>query len=849
MLRTTLLVVSCCAATVSAQHRSFFDAPVLAPGQLLDTEMVFDVDHDGDLDAVAFRNLANAAIAPDYAVLRNDAGTAWTMLPVATLSAGTGGLFAHADLDGDGWQDLVFSTTSSHALGYGIEIHWGQPGATFGMPTHIALGNTAVHLFRGRGNADAIDDLLVMHYDAAVQPTVRWLLGDPSRTLAAGISAAAVFTPEATVADVDGDSLDDVLVVGGSPSTFGVVRTTPAGFVLSASSPLPSGAFALQVVAIDLDGDGDDDAIVPASMGTTNVLLGFANLGAGQFVPGAPLTPTGLSSGTLYVGDWDHDGLQDLVNRSANTGLPGTFNHQLDVLRNTGGTFELRYGWRIGDSAATAVDGAGLYDVDGDGNLDLVDGRAIYFGTGTFADPHRGAVLELADWDDDGDLDQLHGTWRNDGRGTFASHPMPFPQQPPGSSFGAFAVADLDGDGLHDYLATRFVAMAPYAAPTFVAMRLLREQADGTIVDAGPAAAAGAQIDTGGVFTDADGDSDLDFVDAAGIWLNDGSGFFANTGAGFGGWVPIAAGDVDGDLDDDLLARFESGTGLALLYRTGPATYVASVLYAPSSTLSSDVPALLADLDDDGDLDVAGYRRDASNAVATLVFANVGGVFAQALTLPQVGTLSAGDVDGDGKTDLAIAAGAVDVLRRTGPGLSYEAPVRFALFPSYGDSYHLADIDQDGDADLCGPDTVTSRAFDGLAAGHRRQYGDGGPGTGQRRPILSLTGPIRSTLQPDIRLRSAVGGSVAFLLVGTGEANVPSPFLPGVTAYIAGLDLILGYGLGGTLGAAGAGGVDIAVPIPAGLGGTQLFLEFLVFDAGAPTAWSFSNGCELYVGG
>jgi hypothetical protein len=162
--------------------------------------------------------------------------------------------------------------------------------------------------------------------------------------------------------------------------------------------------------------------------------------------------------------------------------------------------------------------------------------------------------------------------------------------------------------------------------------------------------------------------------------------------------------------------------------------------------------------------------------------------------------------------------------------------------------HSFADIDQDGDLDLCGWKTVRNRTFEGATAGFHRQYGNGSAGTGGRRPLLSVTGTVRAGLTPSIRLCNVPGATVGVLLVGSGPDNSPSPVLPGIQAYVSGLFLLLGSAATGAPGVPGAGVIEVPVAIPPGIGGTSLFLEYLVFDPASPTSLTHSNGCELHVG-
>ena len=75
------------------------------------------------------------------------------------------------------------------------------------------------------------------------------------------------------------------------------------------------------------------------------------------------------------------------------------------------------------------------------------------------------------------------------------------------------------------------------------------------------------------------------------------------------------------------------------------------VLYPPTTSTNLTNQPVLADLDDDGDLDLAVDKGP--NSTTPTIYENVGGTFVEALTFPIVGTLgqttlAAGDSFGGG---------------------------------------------------------------------------------------------------------------------------------------------------------------------------------------------------------
>lgn len=94
----------------------------------------------------------------------------------------------------------------------------------------------------------------------------------------------------------------------------GLAATGIAQHWYAAARVQPSGN-GLFVLAEDLDGDGDVDAIrVAAPQGSPVSFTPALNNGAGEFMDGIPVAlPAGTSAVTLRLGDVTGDGILDLV--------------------------------------------------------------------------------------------------------------------------------------------------------------------------------------------------------------------------------------------------------------------------------------------------------------------------------------------------------------------------------------------------------------------------------------------------------------------------------------------------------------------------------------------------------
>jgi uncharacterized protein (TIGR03382 family) len=341
-----------------------------------------------------------------------------------------------ADLDGDGWVDILFANGGDYDAA-------GTP-----EPQRV---------FRNLGNWDAAPP----HFEEI----------SASVFGAAGTRLSRVIK----VRDIDGDGDQDVFVGGAHGTASGLFRQGPIGTFTDVSSALPAGNVALGDAELgDVDDDGELDLVL-ADWGT-NVPAGgptrlWLNDGDGGFTDATSQMPT------VAVGmSWD----LELIDIDSDA--------DLDVLVSckfcTGGKAFVNDGTgRFTDeSVARLPQSANNYeyepmDIDGDGDLDLVtinDGPSftehvlVNDGTGRFADETSTRLTgannvsgaddncdTFLDVDADGDADWIIGSLSsddrlmiNDGSGHFTKDTTALTLSTPGTL--GLLVDDLDHDGRLD---------------------------------------------------------------------------------------------------------------------------------------------------------------------------------------------------------------------------------------------------------------------------------------------------------------------------------------------------------------------------------------------------------------
>ena len=512
------------------------------------------------------------------------------------------------------------------------------------------------------------------------------------------------------------DAIDQYLQAGtysltvGSTSTGGQGTFTFTTMLTPAAAPfrpIPVAGYSVAIVAGDFNGDGRLDLAVAGSVlgaqfsvsGTVSILMGN---GDGTFQPPIDYPIEGIPS-AIVAGDFNGDGRLDLA-------VSDWAGIQI-LLENGNGTFQ------PASTIATGIGGSLVAgDFNGDGRLDIVspgyeaDTVSILLGNGdgTF-DPAvdytvgtSPSAIVAGDFNGDGRLDLAvadagdeqfgFGTdpggvsvLLGNGDGTFE----PAIQYAAGTGAGSIVAGDFNNDGHLD------LAVADYDANLGTAVSVLMGNGDGTFQSAEQyTVGIGPHSLVAGDFN---GDGRIDLAVAnilsnnVSILLGNGDGTFQTAqqygvvGQGENGPGSIVAGDFNGDGRGDLavceLSAPGDGFGVSVLLGNGNGTF-----QAQAGAAVSEPDAIVAgDFNGDGRLDLA--VASASNQVYILL-GNGDGTFEPAAQFAVGGTaisLVAGDFNGDGRTDLAVTCGSyfsgigsVSVLLGNGDG-TFRPAVQYAV--------------------------------------------------------------------------------------------------------------------------------------------------------------------------
>ena len=475
------------------------------------------------------------------------------------------------------------------------------------------------------------------------------------------------------------------------------------------------------VFVADFNGDGKPDIL------TSDGTLNLGN-GDGTFTPGTSLSTSSVP--VLAVADFNGDGKPDVLEQGTGT--------LLVLLGNGDGTFQAPISTASGANLGPVVAG----DLNGDGKADVVGlfGSSLFVytshGDGTFAAGVSynlgvavvtGALLSMGDLNGDGKSDvavSIGGdnvagyevVFLGNGDGTF--------QTTPKTSAGVYypkyaAVGDFNGDGKLD-LAVSSDEVCNGSCSIPASVYLLPGNGDGTFRGAtplfpglGPIAAA-----------DVNGDRDLDLVFLSSddpatsqIYLGHGDGTFSaphNYGITVGGAaLAIAIADFNGDGKMDIAAG-------AVMLGNGDGTFRGIPLgVAPPSV--PPTATVVGDFEKKGAFDVAMLSGSPTNSLYILSNNRAGAlslIHTYALQQPGYAIVTA-DFNGDNNLDLLVAGTdpitqewGYTVLLGNGDG-SFQAPIFYPQSIETGaQSYSIVIADFNNDKKL---DIAVTSGNDSLA--------------------------------------------------------------------------------------------------------------------------------------
>ncbi len=607
------------------------------------------------------------------------------------------------------------------------------------------------------------------------------------------------------IGDVDGDGKPDMAIVHANSNTVTVLRNTSPTGSLNASSftqqvSFPSGPNPVGVQIRDMDNDGKPDLVIVKALPDTASGVGILSVLRNTSVQGS-LTNNSFASridfsigsfGGAYsvaIGDLNSDGKPDIALGNLNNGrlylfvnnsTPGNINNtsftnpvsydapsphaiaiadidgdgvqdiivtsetskRVLVLRNqsTNGVLAFNtFGTQVFYPVDSLPRSLVLSDVDGDGKSDIITGNAgsntisvlrnlstpgnvSYSASFSFATGAQPFSISAGDADGDGKPDVIVANsgsnnlsiLRNAGiTGTInGTSFLPKVNFATGAYPVAVAIADLDGDGIAE-------AAALNAANSSVSVLKIGTQAPvtgvpPTVTSLNPASVyIGSSLTISGSNFNPDPAGNTVFFGAVKATITGGN---ANSLT-----VIVPAGATRQPVSVLNTANGLTGYSLKPFFPTFPSPFGLTIpgnFYLPKVDLavggSTPRTVTASDLDGDGKPDLLVVNSNPGYASTVSIYRNMSsggavttGSFAPKLDVP-VGNyalgLNASDVDGDGKPDLVVVNGfgfTVSVLRNTSmPGNISFAPAVDLVTNQYPTLSAVTDVDKDGKPDI-----------------------------------------------------------------------------------------------------------------------------------------------------
>ena len=566
------------------------------------------------------------------------------------------------DLDGDGKPDLAVANQGAGTVSVLRNTSSGAGNISFAAKVDYTVGGSPNFDFIGDLDSDGKPDLAVNNVGSASISTFRNTSTPGAISFAAKVDFATGNTPYGlSMCDLDGDDKPDLVSANWIDNNISALRNTSVPGTISFAAKVnfsvtltPHG-----IAAGDLDGDGKPDLAVTntAASNKISILINTSTTGTISFAPKVDYAVTNNPYGVI-TGDLDGDGKLDIVSTN-------TSSNSISTLRNTGSSSSLSFISFTPESGPIGT----IVTITGTGFNTTPSSNIVLFGA-TFATVSAATATTLT------------------------------VTAPYGTNYQYITVTNL-ATNLTVYSAKPFVPTLGCSPATFEPK-----------VDVSGGAMSVEIYDV-----DGDGKPDLVLPD----YFNNLVSVSRNTStSGTISFAPkvdfatnvqpndVALGDLDGDGKLDM-AVVHTGAASVSTYKNtstpGSVSFQAKVDFG-AGTQPDGVKII--DFDGDGKPDIVSANWGSSNVSILRNTTTAGPIsFATAVNFATgvfPNKLDVGDLDGDGKPDIAVTnwnSSSVSVLRNTCScgTISFAAKVDFTTgaIPEY---VHIGDLDGDDKRDL-----------------------------------------------------------------------------------------------------------------------------------------------------
>ena len=393
--------------------------PVVWGGDINANVEAADIDNDNDNDILYSSSFTWDGNKGQIALFRNLGNGTFATVQLINLNLFTGGAVDMdvADLNGDGWKDIVAANFSGRVLdGYQLVLNNGS--GNFLPAVLKPAGQSTYTLTTADVNKDNKIDVITCDW-YSLQVTVHKNNGNASFPIPARFNSNNAIAGSLDAADIDGDGDLDIVSSASSIAAVGVTVTVQKN---NGNGTFTNGvAYSIRGGGVhakfrDLNGDGKPDLVFATAISTPPYDFHTAiNNGNGTFGPRQTWSMNACGWNDIEAVDLDNDGDSDVVITEwlGCQNVPNSARRIFISKNNGNGVFSAPLIKIVNPFPGSIATG----DFNEDGKVDLVTGQSpgidLHRGTGTgnllspvsFATQKAPYTIIANDFNNDGHLD------------------------------------------------------------------------------------------------------------------------------------------------------------------------------------------------------------------------------------------------------------------------------------------------------------------------------------------------------------------------------------------------------------------------------------------------------------
>jgi hypothetical protein len=736
---------------------------------------VGDLDGDGKPDIVT-----STYYSDRVSVLHNTSSNGTISFDeVINFNAGSSTFGASiADLNGDGKPEIVVPSVGSNSVSV---LRNTSTAGTISFASRIDFASQEMpwNTFVSDLDQDGKPDISVTNYFSSSISVLRNTSSFDSISFAARVDIPADDHPlSLSIGDLDGDGKPDMVVANDGPNTISVYRNTSIPGIVSFAPKVDvdSGSEPFCILLGDLDGDGKPDLTVNYSPNIISVLRNTSTNGLISFTNKFNYTTEACAYGTS-IGDLDGDGKPDMVVADCSANTVSVFRNTITPTPPSIASFSPTSG-PVGTTvtiAGTNFNTTASNNIVFFGAIQATVSAAsatsltVTVPTGATYKPI--SVTDLATGLTGYSAQPFVSTFTG-GNAFNANSFAAKADFTAGTNPTSVSISDLDGDGKPD------LAAVNSKSNTVSVFRNIGTR--DSVSFAGKMDYTTGIIPTNISVGDLDGDGKPDLVVTStgkvSVFRNtstNGAMSFASRVDYTTGSLPVsvAIGDMDGDGRPDLAVANSKSNTVSVFKSTSTNGIISFAAKVDYTTGQGPVSISIVDLDGDGKPELAVASVVGIVSVFKNTSTNTISFIPNLYLTAETGLcgVSIGDLDGDGKLDLAVinaVANTVSVYLNTSTStaISFAAKVDYVTGTDPA-SVSIGDLNGDGKPDLAvtndGSNTVS--VYRNTSTSGTVSFVDKVDYTTGARPAIVSIGDLNGDGKPDLAVANYYSNTVSVI--------------------------------------------------------------------------------------